>query len=165
MLNYSLTARYSTPGDTSSTQKYYANVQYSSKMTFDEFCQHIADHGSVYHRSDVASVLTQMVDCLRELVLEGYRVRMGDLGTYAASLKSVGEEDASDFDSSNITYVGVKWLRGDRFANMVDDATFQVVATREATAAVLAAVKAGETTADWSSTEDTTTDEDGGETD
>ena len=149
MINYSLSPRYSTPGDTTSDVKYYANVQYTSKMTFDEFCQHIADHGSVYHRSDVASVLTQMVDCLRELLLEGYRIKMGDLGTYGVTLSSVGTEDGDDFTSSNITYVRVSWRRSDYFDNMLDDATFQLVSTRTASAAILAAVKAGETSATW----------------
>ena len=151
MINYSIGARLSQPGDNTSTKKYYCNVQYSTAMTFDEFCEHISTHGSVYSRADVAAIVTQAVDCLRELLLEGYRIKLGDMGDYQATLKSVGTESASDFSASNITYVGVRWTKGDRFENMIDDATFNLVATRDAAAAILAAVKAGETTADWSS--------------
>ena len=70
MINYSVSGRYSVVGDTSSDIKYYANIQTES-MTFSQFCAHIADHGSVYTRADVMAIVAQVVDCLRELLLEG----------------------------------------------------------------------------------------------
>ena len=154
MINYSIAARYSTPGDSTSTLKYYANAQYTEIMEFDDFCKHIATHGSVYSRADVAAIISQAVDCLRELVLNGKRITLGDLGTFSASIKSTGALSASLFDSTNIYYVGLNWDPGDVFDNMLDDATFQLVTTRDQQAAVVAAVKAGETSVDWSSSEE-----------
>ena len=146
MLNYSISLRYSTPGDNTSTQKAYANIQYTDKLTTAEFCQHIADHGSVYAYGDIFNVVAQVVSCLRELLLEGYRIELGSLGTFQAKINSVGADDASSFTASNITYVGVRWTVGEEFENMRDDATFNLVATREQQAAVLAAIKSGEST-------------------
>ena len=146
MLNYSISYRRSTPGDSTSEQLAYANIQYTDKMTTAEFCQHIADHGSVYAYGDIFNVVSQVVSCLRELLLEGYRIELGSLGTFQAKLSSVGAETAADFTAANITYVGVRWTIGEEFENMRDDATFNLVATREQQAAVLAAIKDGSDT-------------------
>ena len=126
---------------------YYALAQYTDKMDINQFAAHIADHGSVYSRGDVLAVLTQMVDCLRELGLAGYRVTLGDLGTFYVTLKSSTGDDAvttmSDFTANNITAVKMKWIPGDEFKNMVDDASFEQVLTKEQQAAVLLAANSG----------------------
>ena len=126
---------------------YYALAQYTDKMDIYQFAAHIADHGSVYSRGDVLAVLTQMVDCLRELGLAGYRVTLGDLGTFYVTLKSSTGDAAvttmSDFTANNITAVKMKWIPGDEFKNMVDDASFEQVLTKEQQAAVLLAANSG----------------------
>ena len=155
MINYSISQRYSTPGDSTSTQLYYATAQAAEVMEFDDFCKHIATHGSVYSRADVAAIISQAVDCLRELVLNGKRITLGDLGTFYARIKSTGEEDPNDFTSTNITDVSMGWAPGDEFDNLLDDAEFQLVTTKSQQAAVVAAIKEGLNTVDWSSSEDT----------
>lgn len=154
MINYSIGTRLATPGDNTSGYLYYAFPQYTEVMTFQKFCKHISDHGSVYSRADVASVLAQAVDCLREMILNGKKVEFGDLGVFHPQIKSTGEYSADDVDASNIYYVGLRWVPGDEFENMVDDATFQLVTTRSQASAVTAAIKAGETSVDLSSSSD-----------
>ena len=70
MLNYSIAMR-SNPIDKGAPKKAYATSQYSEVMNINQFAEHIASHGSVYKRSDVAAILTMAVDCLREQLLEG----------------------------------------------------------------------------------------------
>ena len=144
MIKYSVNK--STVGDAGN---YYALAQYTDKMNMNQFACHIADHGSVYSRADVLAVLTQMVDCMRELLLEGYRITLGDLGTFYTTLKSSTGDDpvtaATEFTASNIVAVKAKWSPGEEFQNMVDDASFEQVLTKEQQAAVLLAANTGAT--------------------
>lgn len=120
---------------------YGANAQYTDIMDINEFSKHIADHGSVYGRADVQAVLIQMVDCLKELLLEGYRIKMGDLGTFFVSLSSNCTETKEEFTANNITAVNTRLRVGDTFKDMVEEASFEYVLTRDEQAAALAASK------------------------
>ena len=52
--------------------------QVSENVTLANFCRHISDHNSKYNRADIMAVLTQTVDCLREMLLGGKKI--GHLG-------------------------------------------------------------------------------------
>ena len=43
------------------------------------------------------------VDCMREQLLEGKKIRLGDLGDFSILLTSKGAEDADKFTAQNIT--------------------------------------------------------------
>ena len=89
MLNYSIAMR-SNPIDKGAPKKAYATSQYSEVMNINQFAEHIASHGSVYKRSDVAAILTMAVDCLREQLLEGKKVELGDLGFFYVRISGEG---------------------------------------------------------------------------
>ena len=57
-------------------------------MTLDKFCYHIASHGCVYSRADIQAILILAVDCLREQLLNGQQIQMGDLGVFSNSIRS-----------------------------------------------------------------------------
>mgnify|MGYP000594516684 CR=1 FL=1 len=78
MINYSISLR-ANPSDQDAPKKAYANAQYSEIMTLDKFAEHISTHGSKYNRADIQAVLIQAVDCMREQLLAGQRIQMGDL--------------------------------------------------------------------------------------
>lgn len=63
MLNYSIAMR-SNPIDKGAPKKAYATSQYSEVMNINQFAEHIASHGSVYKRSDVAAILTMAMTAL-----------------------------------------------------------------------------------------------------
>jgi predicted histone-like DNA-binding protein len=132
-------------------KKAYANAQYTEVMDLDAFAEHIATHGTTYSRADIYAVLILAVDCMREQLLAGRRIQMGDLGTFAVGLKSNPAETIADFTSKNITKVKVVWRAGSSFEDLLPDATFNQVPSRAASALVTKAVKAGETTVDLSS--------------
>ena len=134
------------------TQKAYAVAQYSDVMTIDKFARHIATHGCVYSRADIAAILYLAVDCMREQLLEGKKIRMGELGDFSVSLASKGAETADKFTAQNITGVKVAWEPGTEFKSLLEDAEFNQVASRDAQAALLKAIKAGQTTVDITGT-------------
>ena len=129
-------------------QNAYAIAQYADVMTIEKFAKHIATHGCVYSRADISAILYMAVDCMREQLLEGKKIRLGDLGDFSVSLQSKGAEIAKAFTAQNITGVNVVWDCGQEFKNLLADAEFNLVASRSAQAAVLKAVKAGETVVD-----------------
>ena len=132
----------------SEVQNAYAIAQYADVMTIEKFARHISTHGCVYSRADISAILYLAVDCMREQLLEGKKIRLGDLGDFSVSLTSKGAKDAKTFSASNITGVNVVWDCGQEFKNLLADAEFNLVASRSAQAAVLKAVKAGSTTVD-----------------
>lgn len=140
-------------------QNAYAIAQYADVMTIEKFAKHISTHGCVYSRADISAILYMAVDCMREQLLEGKKIRLGDLGDFSVSLTSKGAETAKAFTAQNITGITVNWDCGQEFKNLLADAEFNLVASRSAQAAVLKAVKAGETVVDLTNP----TDGDGGD--
>ena len=129
---------------------YFATAQYTEVMSIEKFARHIADHGTTYSRADIMAILYMAVDCMREQLLEGKKIRLGELGDFSLSLSSKGAETAEKFSSQNIQRVAVCWEPGSEFRNLLADAEFNLVATRSAQAAVLKAIKEGKTNVDIS---------------
>ena len=129
-------------------QNAFAISQYTDVMTIEKFAKHITSHGSVYSRADISAILYMAVDCMREMLLEGKKIRLGDLGDFSLLLSSKGAETADKFTVQNITNVKVQWDPGQQFKNLLDDAEFNLVASRSAQAAVIKAIKEGKTNVD-----------------
>ena len=129
-------------------QNAFAISQYTDVMTIEKFAKHITSHGSVYSRADISAILYMAVDCMREMLLEGKKIRLGDLGDFSLLLGSKGAETADKFTAQNITNVKVQWEPGQQFKNLLDDAEFNLVASRSAQAAVIKAIKEGKTNVD-----------------
>lgn len=135
-------------------QKAFAVAQYAEVMNIEKFAKHISTHGCVYSRADISAILYMAVDCMREQLLEGKKIRLGDLGDFYVSLSSKGAENANAFTAQNITDVKVQWEPGSDFKTLIDDAEFNLVASRAAQAKVLKALKAGKATVDLTGTDD-----------
>lgn len=160
MINFSLSMRAVDPSKQDGPKRAYPNAQASKVVQLDEFSTHIAKHGSAYHRSDINAVLTRSVDCLREMLLDGYKVALGDLGNFYVRLESKGAPSIAEFNASaHITGVKVYWEPGTLFTDLINEAEFVNVATRRAQDATLKAERAGQTTVDIS--KDTTSSSNG----
>ena len=129
-------------------QNAFAISQYTDVMTIEKFAKHITSHGSVYSRADISAILYMAVDCMREMLLEGKKIRLGDLGDFSLLLSSKGAETADKFTAQNITNVKVQWEPGQQFKNLLDEAEFNLVASRSAQAAVIKAIREGKTNVD-----------------
>ena len=146
--------------DKDAAPRFYASAQCNKVVSLDEFAKHIASHGSVYKRADIGAVLTMAVDCLREMLLNGYKVGLGDLGSFYVSLSSEGTATPNDFNPAiHIKSVNVIWERGTDFNNLKDEAEYNQVAIRAVQKKVLKAVKNGETTVSIVDEEEDSTEE------
>ena len=103
----------STNSKSNSYGKYYAKPVSQGTVNLDELASHISDHGSVYTRDVVVGVMTKMVDCINELLAQGYKVKLGELGTFYNSIRNDGKkavEDPSKFDVAQIAGVNLRFL-------------------------------------------------------
>ena len=154
MIDYSVGAR-PNPREKEMPHKYYACAQVSETVSMTDFCRHIASHGSVYSRADIMSVLTQTVDCIREMLLDGKKIELGDLGAFYISLSSKGTLTAEEFNPNiHIKNVKVIWSPGSDFKNILGSASFNLVSNRRAQRLLLKAITSGDTTVDLSKEEE-----------
>ena len=146
-------------------EKAYANIQLNGIVSLGQLAQHIREHGSPYTRDVVLGVITAIVDHTREFLVQGYKVDLGDLGTFVPSLTSEGALPGTDsegnpitalqaFNSDNIKDVKVNYGMTSIFSDLRKDAIFEKVTSRKAQKASLAAQLAGQESADWSEPDD-----------
>ena len=148
MLNYSIIMR-GNPTNKEEDKKAYGVTQYNEVMDLNKFASHIATHGCVYSRADIAAILTLAVDCLKEQLLAGQKVQLGDLGNFSLNMSCKGALTAEMFNPAiHVKKVYPIWDRGDVFGNLKDEVEYSLVASRKAQKAVLKGIKAGETTVD-----------------
>lgn len=135
-------------------EKAYATLQTSGLITLSDLAQHISEHNSVFSKGTTVGVLTELSVCIRELLLQGYNIDLGDLGRLSLSISSTGATTMNDFTASNINKVSVKFSIGKALQKLREDAQFEQTTSRAAQAAALKASKAGQTSADWTPQED-----------
>ena len=144
MINYSIAIMGTTPG-TKKNQitetKAYGTAQCDETLDINAFADHITSHGCAYDKGDVIAIITKTVAFLREQMLAGNRVKMGELGDFFVELETEGAVTCDDFTAQNIKEVNVRWAPGKKFRNLRDEATFQLVQSRKAQAAGIKVVK------------------------
>lgn len=84
---------------------------------------------------EVQAVFTDTMNCLRELLLLGKAVRLGDMGIFSLGAITEGTETAKDIDKehktgfhvANIKGLRVNWYLGKKFnaQDLFDKATFK----------------------------------------
>ena len=163
MIDYSVAARRN-PMEKGTPPKYYACAQTNKVVSLEEFARHIATHGCVYKRADIAAVLAMAVDCLREMLLNGYKIELGDMGSFYVSFSSEGTVTAKDFNPiHHIKAVNVNCERGVEFLDLKESAEFRQVSIRAVQKKVMKALKSGETTVNLVDEEVEEEEDEGGE--
>ena len=146
MINYSV-FMLPNPVDKTAAPKAYAKAQANEVMTFRNFTQHIADHGG-YSRGKVKGIVSDMCACLVEMLLQGKKVQLDELGDFWLSLTCEGAESCEAFSADNIKGINIIFSPGVDFENLINKAEFAPVASRAAQAATLKAEKLGVKTVD-----------------
>lgn len=70
--------------------KYYARVEYKGTIDVDKLARHMHSHNAAWSRGLVKGLLTDMTDCIKELALQGYVIKIDDLGLFKATVESNG---------------------------------------------------------------------------
>jgi len=86
---------------------YYARAVHDRTLEFDDLVAHVASHNSTFSRGTINGVLLDTLDCLKELILDGKQVRLGDLGLFSIGITTTGTESAADWNPAK-NLCGVK---------------------------------------------------------
>lgn len=128
-------------------ERAYATLQYNGTVKLEQLAAHIASHGSPYTRDMVIGVVTAVIDCIKEHVVEGYKVELADLGTFKVTIKNKGAESIDKFNAeTNITDAYVEYEPGGYFVDLKDSIGFNKVVNRTIQNAAQQAFNAGRIT-------------------
>ena len=70
--------------------KYYARVEYKGTMSKADLAEHMHEHNAIYSQGLVEGILTDLARCIRELILQGYVIKIDNLGLFKASVDGNG---------------------------------------------------------------------------
>ena len=82
-----------------------------SDETFDlaKLAEHMSKHNSPYSSGVIKGVPTDMVDCIKELLLDGKSVKIDDLAIFGVGIRSKAAETLEEFSlEKNITGMRLK---------------------------------------------------------
>lgn len=77
---------------------YYGRAVDNPPMSLDELVEHMANHNTPYSPGCIKGVLTDMVKCIRHLLLDGTNVKIDDLAIFKAHIESSGSATLLGYD-------------------------------------------------------------------
>lgn len=90
--------------------QYYAYPVIDETIDLDKLAAHMASHNTPFSKGVIRGLLTDMVSCIKELMLEGKNVKINDLAIFSIGIKNDGgAEDSEEFSvSKNIKSVKLR---------------------------------------------------------
>ena len=70
--------------------KYFAYPVIEETVTLDGLAEHMSSHNTPYSKGAIKGILTDMVSCIKELLLEGKNVKIADLAIFSLGIKNNG---------------------------------------------------------------------------
>ena len=70
--------------------KYYAKVETKEQYTLEKLAEHMHEHNAAFSAGLILGVLTDMVSCIKHLVLAGCTVKIPNLGIFKCSVEANG---------------------------------------------------------------------------
>ena len=82
--------------------RWFAHPVISETVNLSGLAKHMASHNSPYSAGVIKGLLTDMVTCIKELMLEGKNVKIDDLAIFSLGIKNRkgGAESEDDFTVS-----------------------------------------------------------------
>ncbi|MDE6807715.1 MAG: DNA-binding protein, partial [Prevotella sp.] len=74
----------------------------------DGLAEHMANHNTPYSKGALKGMLTDMVSCIKELLLEGKNVKIADLAIFSLGIKNAGGTMKADEFTVSKNIKGVK---------------------------------------------------------
>ena len=96
MIRYIL--RKNTNSKSRAYNKWFAFPVIEQTVDLEALAEHMADHNTPFSKGAIKGILTDMVACIKELLLEGKNVKIADLAIFSIGIKnSGGSEDPDEF--------------------------------------------------------------------
>ena len=92
----------------SANKKWYAYPVIDETVNLDGLAEHMANHHSPFTEGTIKGILTDMVTCIKEIMLEGKNVKIDDLAIFSIGIKNTQLVDAPEEFSVAKNVKGVK---------------------------------------------------------
>ncbi len=86
--------------------KFFAFPVIEETVTLDGLAEHMSNHNTPYSKGAIMGMLTDMVTCIKELLLEGKNVKIADLAIFSLGIKNNGGAESAD------EFMVVKHIKG-----------------------------------------------------
>ena len=77
--------------------KFYGRVTYNEMYDLPKLAAHMASHNTSFSRGQILAILTDIVKCIRELLIDSKKVRRDNLGIFHVALRSKGAKPIEEF--------------------------------------------------------------------
>ena len=88
--------------------KYFAYPVIEETIDLDALAEHMSNHNTPYSKGAIKGMLTDMVSCIKELLLEGKNVKIADLAIFSLGIKNNGGAVSEDVFTVSKHIKGVK---------------------------------------------------------
>ena len=90
--------------------KWFAKNVVEETIDLDALAEHMSHHNSPYSKGVIKGLLTDMIGCIKELLLEGKNVKIDDLAIFSLGIKNkeMAEKEEDFTVSKNISGVKLK---------------------------------------------------------
>ena len=82
--------------------KWFLRIKNGEQYDLDKLAAHMADHASGFSKGQILGILTDMVSCIKELLLDGKTVKIADLALFSLGIHCSGADDPSTATVANI---------------------------------------------------------------
>ena len=92
--------------------KWFARaVTIGKTIDINELAKHMSEHNTPYSKGAIKGVLTDMVGCIRELMLEGKSVKLDGLAIFSAGIKTKKKGAPTSEDFSTTKHIDSVYMR------------------------------------------------------
>ncbi len=91
------------------SSKWFARSVADETFDLAKLAEHMSKHNTPYSGGVIKGVLTDMIGCIKELLLDGRNVKIDDLAIFGVGIRSKAAETLEDFSlEKNITGMRLK---------------------------------------------------------
>ena len=94
--------------DSKAYGKYFAYPAIEETINLDGLAEHMSNHNTPYSKGAIKGMLTDMVACIKELLLEGKNVKIADLAIFSLGIKNNGGAVSEEAFTVSKNIKGVK---------------------------------------------------------
>ena len=88
--------------------KWFAKNVVEETINLDDLAEHMSNHNSPYSKGVIKGLLTDMIQCIKELLLEGKNVKIDDLAIFSLGIKNKLMADTEEEFTVSKNIEGVK---------------------------------------------------------
>lgn len=81
---------------------YFATAAPQAELDLEGLAKHMSMHNTPYSKGQIQGVLQDFVGCLSEIMQNGYKVKLGDLGTFKIGMSASQVAKPGDFSTKSI---------------------------------------------------------------